>query len=287
MMGLNFLQAQIEVPAPSPTAKLEQKVGLTDITVEYSRPGVKNRKIFGKLVPYGEMWRTGANASSKITFSNDVVVEGKKVEKGTYAIYSVPGEIDWEVILYKDLTHWGVPQKYDATQEAARFSVTSEELPWTVETLMFDIGNIRDASATLFLYWESTVVPVDMAFPTDAAVEEKIASVMAGPSARDYYLASRYYYSNDKDTEQALEWSEIANEKDPKFWQLRLESEIHAKLGDYKSAIATAKESKAMAMEAGNDNYVKMNTESIEEWTKLLEKPAMPQSEPMEKAMDE
>ena len=122
--------AQIEVPAPSPGSKLEQKVGLTDITVEYSRPGVKNRRVFGKLVPYGEMWRTGANASTKITFSKDVKVEGNDLAKGTYALYTVPGETEWEVIFYKDLKHWGVPKEYKAEDEALRVTVESEELPW-------------------------------------------------------------------------------------------------------------------------------------------------------------
>ncbi|MDX1683621.1 MAG: DUF2911 domain-containing protein [Saprospiraceae bacterium] len=286
LMGLQMLQAQVEVPAPSPLAKLEQKVGLTEVTVEYSRPGVKNRKVFGKLVPYGEMWRTGANASTKVTFSNDVVVEGNKLEKGSYALFTIPGEIDWEVIFYTDTETWGVPREYDESKEAARFTVTSEELPWTIETMLIDVGNLRDASATLTLYWESIMVPIDIQFGTDAMVQEKIETVLAGPSGRDYYLAARYYFANDKDINQAKEWIEIANEKDPKFWQLRLESLIHAKDGDYTSAIKTAKESKEMAMEAGNENYVRMNEASIEEWEMKMKEPAKMEAKPMDKAMD-
>lgn len=286
ILGVQMTQAQVEVPAPSPSAKFEQKVGLTDVSIEYSRPGVKNRKIFGKLVPYGEMWRTGANKATKVTFSDDVVVEGQKVEAGSYALFTVPGEVDWEVVLYTETELWGVPQEWDESKEAARVTVTSEELPWTIESMLIDVNNIRDASATLNIIWENTMVPVDIQFGTDDAVEAKISSTLAGPSARDYYLAARYYYSNDKDIDQAKEWIGIANDRDPKFWQLRLESLIHAKTGDYKTAIKTAKKSKEMAMEAGNDNYVRMNEESIAEWTAMLEKPMMEEAEPMKKSMD-
>ncbi len=260
------MMAQVEVPAPSPLSKIEQKVGLTDVTVEYSRPGAKNRRVFGKLVPFGEMWRTGANASTKVTFSEDVQVEGQRLEKGTYALYTIPGEEEWEVIFYKDVSHWGVPSEYDETQEAVRATVMSEEIPWTIETFVIDIGSLRDATAIMTLGWESTLVPIKIEFKTGSMVEEKIAKVLAGPTARDYYLSARYYFSNDKDLEQAKEWIEIANEKDAKFWQLRLESLIHAKLDDIDEAIRTAKASMKMAEEAGNNNYVRMNKASIEEW---------------------
>lgn len=267
LLSVTAIYGQVEVPAPSPFSKLEQKVGLTDVTVEYSRPGAKNRLIFGELVPFGEMWRTGANASTKITFSEDVKIEGVEVEKGTYALYSVPGEEEWEIVLYKDLTHWGVPTEYDAEQEALRVTVMSEEVPWTIETFTIDIGSLRDAAAVMTLSWESTMVPVKIQFKTESMVEKKIAEVLAGPTGRDYYLSARYYFSNDKDLEQAREWIQIANDKDPKFWQLRLESLIHAKLDDIDSAIAAAKKSLEMAEKAGNANYVRMNKASIEEWT--------------------
>jgi hypothetical protein len=271
------LMAQVEVPASSPQAKLEQKVGLTDITIEYNRPGMKNRKIFGDLVPFGSMWRTGANASTKITFSDDVMVEGEKLEKGTYALYSVPGEVEWEFIFYKDLSHWGVPRDYDETQEALRITVDSEEMPWTFETMIFDINNVRDASATVQLLWESTVVGFDITLNTDEKVEASISKVLAGPDRGDYYSAARYYFSNDKDLEQALAWIKKANELDAKFWQVRLEALIQSKLGNKTEAIAAATKSMMMAEEAGNMDYVRMNKASIAEWTsedKMEEAPA-------------
>ena len=261
------LSAQVEVPAPSPKSKVEQKVGLTDVTIEYNRPGVKNRKIFGDLVPYGSMWRTGANASTKITFSNDVMVEGEKLEKGTYALYSVPGEVEWEFIFYKDLSHWGVPREYDETQEALRVMVESEEMPWTFETMIFDINNIRDASATVQLLWESTVVGFDISLNTDEMVEASISKTLAGPGRGDYYSAARYYFSNDKDLEQSLAWIKKANEIDARFWQVRLEALIQSKLGNKTEAIAAATKSMMMAEEAGNQDYVRMNKASIAEWT--------------------
>ena len=181
-------------------------------------------------------------------------------------MYTVPGETEWEVIFYKDLTHWGVPREYNSAEEALRVTVESEELPWTIESLQIDIGNIRDASASLVISWESTTVAVGIEVPTAEEVEKNIAQVLSGPGARDYYVAARYYFANDKDIDQAREWIEMANEMDAKFWQLRLEALIHAKMENYDEAIRTAKTSMEMAEEAGNQNYVRMNKESIEEW---------------------
>lgn len=266
IMGFS-LQAQVKTPAPSPKGKLEQTVGLTDITIEYSRPGMKNRIIFGELVPFGEMWRTGANASTKITFSDDVKVEGQPLKAGTYALYATPGEVEWTFSFYKDLSHWGVPKEYKEEDEALSVTVESEEIPWTFETMTFDVQNIRDASAKVVLLWESTIVGFDVSLNTDEVVEASIEKTLSGPGRSDYYAAARYYYSNDKELEQAREWIQKANEIDARFWQLRLESLIHAKLGDTDSAIAAARKSMKMAEEAGNMNYVRMNKASLAEWT--------------------
>jgi len=266
MLGFT-LQAQVKTPAPSPKGKIEQKVGLTDITIEYSRPGMKNRIIFGELVPFESMWRTGANASTKITFSDDVQIEGQDLKAGTYALYATPGEVEWTFSFYTNLTHWGVPKEYKSEEEALSVTVESEEIPWTVETMTFDINNIRDASAKVNLLWESTIVGFNVTMNTNDVVEASIEKTLSGPGRGDYYAAARYYYSNDKDMEQAREWIQKANDIDAKFWQLRLESLIHAKLGDTKSAIGAARKSMKMAQEAGNMDYVRMNKASLAEWT--------------------
>lgn len=258
--------AQVKTPAPSPMGKIEQKVGLTDVAIEYSRPSMKNRLIFGDLVPFEEMWRTGANASTKITFSEDVMIDGKNLEKGTYALYTIPGEVEWTFAFYKDITHWGVPKEYKQTEEALRIVADSEEIPWTVETFTIDVNNLRDHGARINLMWESTIVGFDFSVNTDEMVQATIDKTLAGPSRGDYFSAARYYYTNEKDLDKALEWAKMSNEIDAKFWQLRLQSLIEAKLGDTESAIETAKRSMEMAEEAGNANYVRMNKASIAEW---------------------
>ncbi|MBP8726213.1 MAG: DUF2911 domain-containing protein [Saprospiraceae bacterium] len=265
------LFGQISVPAPSPLCKLEQKVGLGSITIEYSRPGMKNRNIFSDvnpLVPYGKMWRTGANAATRVSFSEDVKLEGRPVPKGTYALFTVPGKEMWEIILYSDANVSGVPQDYDRTKEVVRVSVEPHTLvAYTFETFFIDINDIKNESATMNLVWESTLVPVRLSFDVDSKVMANIDKVIAGPSSNDYYQAARYYYDANKDMARAQEWAHRANELAPTFWKLRLESLILASLGRKPEAIEAAQRSKAMAAEAGNDEYVKMNDLSIQEWS--------------------
>lgn len=260
--------SQITVPAPSPVCKLEQKIGLGSVAIEYSRPGKKDRIVFGDLVPYGKMWRTGANAATKITFSDSVNFHGTVVPNGTYALFSVPGENEWEVILYRDANVSGVPQNYDMSKEAARVKVTPDLLPYTFETFMIDVNDIRNESATLNLIWETTIVPVKLRFNSDSRVLSSIDKVLAGPTSNDFYQAARYYYDTNKDLNAAVQWAHKANEMAPTFWKLRVEALILAALGRKAEAIDVAKRSKAMAIEASNDEYVRMNDQSIEEWSK-------------------
>lgn len=259
--------SQISVPAPSPMCKIEQKLGLGTVTIEYSRPGKKDRIVFGDLVPYGKMWRTGANAATKISFSDDVEVGGVKVTKGTYALFTIPGESNWEVILYSDANVSGVPQNYDKAKEVAHITVVPELIPYTFENLIFDFNDIRNESATLNLIWETTLIPIKLRFDTDSKVLASIDKVLAGPTSNDYYNAARYYFDTKKDQNLALQWAHKANEMAPTFWKLRLESLILAGLGRKIEAIEIAQKSKALAIEANNDEYVKMNDRSIQEWS--------------------
>ena len=264
------VQAQIETPASSPFCKLEQKVGLTDVTLEYSRPSMKEREVFGHLVPYGKPWRTGANAATKLTVSTGVTIEGEVLEPGSYALLTVPGESEWELHFFPYSSRsWGSYLADDAP-EATIVKVGSQQLPFNVETLFFDIGDLRNGSATINLVWESTVVSARMEVPTDAAVEEMIASTMSGPSASDYRAAATYYYQEGKDMEKALEWIDMSLEKGgERFWILRQKALIQASLEDYAGAIETAERSTALAEEAGNEDYPRMNAESIAEWNKM------------------
>ncbi len=262
------IQAQIQTPQPSPFQKIEQKVGLTDVTLEYSRPSMKGRTIFGNLVPYNAMWRTGANANTKITFSEDVEVGGKTLKAGSYAIYTKPGTSSWEVYFYNDTSNWGTPKEWDDSKVAAQVSAKAYPMPMNVETFTMTFDDLKNDSAMLGMLWEKTYVGVPIKVGTDKTVSENIQKVMNGPSANDYYAAAVYYLEAGKDINQAKTWIDksIEMNKEPAYWQLRQKSLIYAKAGDKKGAIAAAKKSMELAKEAGNDDYVALNEKSLKEW---------------------
>ncbi|GAA4943314.1 DUF2911 domain-containing protein [Algibacter agarivorans] len=262
------VNAQIKTPQPSPFSKVEQKVGLTDVTLEYSRPGVKGRTVYGDLVPYGKIWRTGANARTKITFSTDVTIDGQNLKAGSYSIFTIPNTDTWDVIFYNDGKESGTPKEIDAQYLAAKTTIKTYAMEYNVETFTMGFGNLSNNSASLDFIWEKTYLTLPFEVPTDKAVMASIEKVMNGPGANDYYAAAVYYFNSGKDINQAKTWIEkaMSMSESPRFWQLRQQSLIYAKLGDKKAAIATAKKSLAGAEKAGNADYVKMNKESIAEW---------------------
>ena len=262
------LSAQIQTPAPSTFCKIEQKFGLGTITIEYSRPSMKNRKVFGELVDYNTLWRTGANKATKITFTDDVMIEGKSLPKGSYALYSIPGELSWDLIFYSDWDQPGTPKNYDISKEAARVQAVPELLTTSIETFTIDINDIKNDEATLNIKWENTGIAVKIKTDVDSKVVKSIEKVLAGPSSDDFYLAARYYFDSGKDLNTALGWIQKANTMDPKYWKLRIESLILAKLGRRTEAVEVAQRSKALAAADGNEDYVKMNNESIAEWSR-------------------
>ncbi|WMI70107.1 DUF2911 domain-containing protein [Mangrovimonas sp. YM274] len=263
------LRAQVTTPQASPASKLEQKVGLTDFSIQYSRPGVKGRTVFGDLVPYDKLWRTGANKNSIITFSDDVTFGTQTVKAGSYAIFTKPGKSLWEVYLYSDTENWGTPQKWDESKVVAIIKAKAYPMTFNVESFTFDINNITNSSAALEIFWEKTYVTIPFEVPTDTKVLASINEALAGsPKAEDYFAASSYYYQEGKDIKQAKEWIDkaMAMNNDPAFWQLRQQSLIYARAGDKDGAIDLAKKSMAAAKAAGNDDYVKMNMDSLKEW---------------------
>lgn len=260
--------AQIQTPAPSTFCKIEQKFGLGTITIEYSRPSMKRRKVFGELVDFNTLWRTGANKATKITFTDDVFVEGKSLPKGSYALYSIPGELSWDLIFYSDWDQSGTPKNYDISKEAARVQAIPELLTTSYETFTIDINDIKNDEATLNIKWENTGVSVKLKTDVDSKVVKSIEKVLAGPSSDDYYLAARYYFDSGKDLNTALGWIQKSNTMDAKYWKLRIESLILAKLGRRTEAVEVAQRSKALAAADGNEDYVKMNNESIAEWSR-------------------
>ena len=262
------VNAQIETPAPSPAAKIEQKVGLTDVSVEYSRPSMRGRVIFGNLVPFGKIWRTGANSRTKITFSDDVMVGGTELKAGSYAILTIPQADKWEVIFYTDHAGGGAPAELDETKVAARVTENVQPMEMDIQSFTISLDDVTSNSAVIGMLWEKAYVGVKFEVPTDKTVMASIESTLSGPSFNDYYGAAVYFLSEGKDIAKAKEWIDKAMSmtKEPRFWQLRQQSLIYAASGDKKGAIEIAKKSLAAATEAGNDDYIKMNNESIAEW---------------------
>ncbi|MBS9462131.1 DUF2911 domain-containing protein [Flagellimonas sp. 389] len=265
------MEAQITTPAPSPASKLMQKVGLTDVTVDYSRPSMRGRTIFGNLVPYDKLWRTGANAYTTISFSTDVTIAGQEVKAGTYSIFTKPTASNWEVFFYTDTQGGGTPRDWDDSKVVAKATVETFQMPVNVETFTITIDDLTNNGANLGIMWEKTYLAVPFGVPADVTVMKDIEATMAGPSAGDYYTAAVYYLNEDKDISKAKEWMDKAMSmtKEPRFWQLRQQSLIYAKAGDKKAAIETAKKSLTAAEAAGNDDYVKMNKDSLKEWGAL------------------
>lgn len=255
MSGVMF--GQMRTPAPSPLCTIKQTVGLTDVEIEYSRPSMKDRKVFGSLVPYGEMWRTGANAATKISFSTDVKIGGKDVKAGKYALYSIPGVDNWTIMLYKDLTAGSIPNPYKEEEEAVRVTVPAKKTDYSFETMLININNVRNNAADVEIAWENTVVGFSVDFMTDALVQKEIDRTLAGPSSSDYYRAARYYSEEGKDLVQALSWVRKSNERDPRYWQLLLQAELEAELMQYDAALATAEQCKSMAQKDNDMNYVR------------------------------
>lgn len=261
------LQGQMMTPAPSPFSKVKQTVGLTDFTVEYSRPSMKGRTIYGGLVPYDKLWRTGANARTKITFNHDITFGGTEVKAGSYGLLTIPGMSSWDVILYTEADGGGLPSEFDENKVAAKVTATVGELPWDVETFTIVIGDLTNKSATLGFFWERTMATVEIGVPTDALATKSIEAAMAGPSGNDYFAAASYYFESGKDLNKAKEWVDKAvSMNENAFWMMRVQSLIYAKMGDTKGAIEAAKRSLAVAKAAGNDDYVRMNTASLKEW---------------------
>ncbi|WP_435313078.1 DUF2911 domain-containing protein [Cellulophaga fucicola] len=268
VFALTEVQAQIETPQPSPFTKMEQKVGLTDVTLEYSRPSARGREVFGNLVPFDKLWRTGANKNTIITFSDAVTIGGKEVKAGSYAVFTKPGATSWEVVFYADTNNWGTPSAWDESKVAATIKADVVKMPMKIETFTMTFDDLTSGSAVLGILWEDVYVGAKFEVPTDKKVTAAITRSMNGPSAQDYYASAVYYSAEGKDINQAKTWMEKAMSmmEKPAFYQLRQLSLIYAKAGDKKKAIETAKKSLAGSKEAGNADYVKMNEDSLKEW---------------------
>ncbi|MEI8137916.1 MAG: DUF2911 domain-containing protein, partial [Bacteroidota bacterium] len=221
------INAQLKVPAPSPLQTVKQAFALSDISVEYSRPSAKGRVIYGDIVPFGKVWRTGANNSTRITFGDDVKVEGLDVKAGTYAIYTVPNKDSWEIMLYKDLTLGGNVEEYKKENELLRFVVKPSSMKDDmVETFSIDFSEMTANTVKVELVWEKTRVAFKVVADIDTKIMKNIENTIVKDS-RPYFQAASYYYDNDKDLKLAVEWVDKAIANNPKaYWVVLLKAKI-------------------------------------------------------------
>ena len=254
---------KVEFPAASPVCTIKQRFGLTDVEVVYSRPGVKGRTIFGSLVPYDKVWRTGANNATKITFSTPVKINGAEIPAGTYALFTIPGEKEWTIIINKGAAQWGAFQ-YDEKADVARFKATPVTLSNPMETFVIEFTDIRDESARLNLAWDKTLVPIKFEVELTEKLVPQIEAVMASDAKqKPYYPAAMFYYDHGQDLQKASKWVDAAIAEREAHYMVYLKAKILAKLGDKAGAIAAAKRSTELAIKAKDTGYVKMNDDLI------------------------
>ena len=264
--------SQLKTPSASTSSEIEQVVGLTEIEVDYNRPSKRGRVIFGNLVPFGKIWRTGANSGTEISFSTDVSINGENINEGTYSIFSIPNEDSWQIIFYSDTDLWSVPRNWEESKIIFQSNFKSNTNNKVVETFSISFEDITNNNVNLVFSWDDTnvIVPVDV--PTKSLVEDQIKSIMGDdPKSSDYYSAAVYYLQENINLDIALKWMNKAIEmiENPRFFQLRQQSLILAANGQYKNAIKVAEKSLELSIQANNGDYVKMNNDSIEEWSNM------------------
>lgn len=258
---------KVEFPAASPAATVKQRVGLTDIEIVYSRPGAKGRKIFGGLVPYGEVWRTGANSATKLKLSTEVTLAGTKIPAGSYELFTIPGEKSWTVIVHKDSSQWGA-YRYDAKNDVARVTVAPTALATPVETFEIGLQDLRDSSATLVLSWENTAVRVPVAVDVATTLVPQIEALMSSDAEKKPYAnAAMFYLEQGLDLKKAAAWMDAAIAAQPNAAHLIFrKARILAAAGDKAGAIAAAESALAAAQKAGGAigaEYTKLSQDLI------------------------
>jgi hypothetical protein len=262
------INAQIETPQPSPGATLIQKVGMAEIKVEYSRPSMKGRSIFGgDVVPYGELWRLGANSPTKLTISDSITIKGKGLAKGSYVVMAKPGKDSWDIIFNKNPAVSVF--NYKPEDDVLTVNVPTSSISSAVQSFTINIANVTNTSADMEFSWDKTMVSMPFTNDVDGKVMAQIKSKLEGPSQGDYFAMSQYYFETGKDLNQTLDFVNKALAKGDRFWMLRHKSLVQAKMGDKKGAIETAKKALAAAKEAKNNDYVRMNEKSLAEWAKM------------------
>ena len=257
-MAVFFTNAQsIKTPQPSPGQTIRQDFGISSVELNYSRPGMKGRKIFGDLVPWGKVWRTGANSATRIKFSDDVTIGGQSLKAGEYAIYTVPNERESEFIINKGSANWGTDYKQE--DDILRVKITPAKLDQSVESFTMQFANVKSNSTDLQLMWDKTLVSVPITTDVDKKVIAQIDNVMNNDN-RPYYQAAMYYMETGRDLNQAVSWFDKAIDQNPNaYWVYHQKANALAKLGRKADARSTAQKSMELAKTANNEDYVKLN----------------------------
>lgn len=253
--------AQLKTPAPSPTQTIKQDFGMSSVELIYSRPAMKGRKVFGDLVPWNKVWRTGANNATRLKFNDDVMIGGQALKAGEYALYTVPAENEWEIIINKGSANWGT--NYKMEDDVFRVKVKPVKLNEAVETFTMQFANVKPTSTDLQIMWDRTAVSVPITTDIDKKIMAQINDAM-NKDSRPYFQSAMYYMETGKDLNQAIQWFDKGIELNPKaFWMYHQKANALAKQGKKAEARAVATRSIELAREAKNDDYVALNEKLI------------------------
>lgn len=264
LFATSKVSAQIKLPPASSAQTVTQSLGISKATLVYSRPNMNGRQIFGGLVPYGEVWRTGANTVTTLTIEGDVAVGGQTLPAGTYGILTIPTQNEWTVIFSKNSKQWGA-YTYDEAEDQLRFKVKPQTLSHAVESFTIDFSDATPTSTVLNISWEKTKISFEITYDQDAEIMASIDDAMKG-ERKPYFQAAQYYYNNNKDLNKAVEWMNEASKASPDaphiyYWKAR----VQLKAGDKAGAVATAQQGIEVAKKANNSEYVNLNTQVLEE----------------------
>ena len=261
-------EAQIKTPQASPKGYIKQTVGLTDVEVTYSRPGAKGRMVFGDLVPYGKLWRTGANEATRLVFTAPVEIGGRKIDTGTYVLYTIPAEETWEVIINKGKNNWGV-DGYKEAEDLVSFTVPVIKTQTKIETFTMQFANIKPESCELQLMWDKKAIAIPITTNIINKLKAQVEAAML-TDKKPYWLAAQFYFEYDVNLTKALENITKATEENPKAYYMFLyKAKIQKEMGNNAAALQSSKTSLELSKEAKNDDYIRMNTQLQKELKKL------------------
>jgi len=276
----SFCWAQINPPKASPFTTLEQEFGLSKITVEYSRPSAKGRVLFGEqvngksaLVPYGRIWRVGANESTKITFLSDVVIDGQDLQKGSYALYAFPEEEEWQVVFHKNTTHWGDGRlDYNSQDDALRIKIIPLKTLDFQENFLISFDEITHNEITMIWKWGNTKVSIPIQIDTESIMQAQIEEkLLNSPTAQTYYEIARYYQEQGILQVESLGYIDMAlNLGGDTYYFYRVRSLLLADLEKYSEAIKAAEISSKLASKENKDEFIRLNANNIKEWKMII-----------------